>query len=48
MGLMTEFATAITIIFKLYIQMQGIFGGKPIEEIVIEARANNNAVLDKP
>lgn len=48
MNAVTEIAGIITVAVRLYIQLQGIFGGKPIEEVIAAARDDNKAVLDKP
>lgn len=48
MNAVSEIAGAITILVQLYIRLQGIFGGKPIQQVLDEARADNNAVLNKP
>ena len=48
MNAVTEIAGIITVAVRLYIQLQGIFGGKPIQQVLDEARADNNAVLNKP
>ncbi len=48
MNIVTEIASAITILYQLYVRLQGIYGGKPIDEVISDARSDNKAVRDKP
>ena len=48
MNIVTEIAGAITILAQLYVRLQSIYGGKPLDQVIADARADNKAVEDKP
>lgn len=47
MNIVTEIAGIIGVLVPLYVKLQQIYGGKPIQQVLDEARADNNAVLNK-
>lgn len=48
MNIVTEIAGIISILLPLYVKLQQIYGGKPLDQVITEARAENSVVLNKP